>query len=161
MMSVTLEQIDILRERANVSYAQAKEVLEKCDGDILEAMIMLEAQAKVRVPKRDFSESGVWNTSKGFLATVKRLIKKSNETKFVISKKEKTVIDMPVTVLIIVTVFMAPLTVVGVLAAMLTNHRISFVKLDGNGMKINDTLDKVSSCVNSVGSQAAEAVKNN
>lgn len=50
-MSVTLEQIEIIRERARVTYAEAKEVLEKCNGDALEALIMLEAQAKVRPPK--------------------------------------------------------------------------------------------------------------
>ncbi len=38
-MNVSLEQIDLLRKRANVSYEEAKEVLEKFDGDIIEALV--------------------------------------------------------------------------------------------------------------------------
>ena len=46
-MNVSLEQIDLLRKRANVSYEEAKEVLEKFDGDIIEALVYLEKNKKV------------------------------------------------------------------------------------------------------------------
>ena len=35
------EKVDMLRERANVSYEEAKNALEKSNGDVLEAMILL------------------------------------------------------------------------------------------------------------------------
>ena len=48
-----LEQIERLRERANVSYDEAKQAYEAADGDLLEAMIILERQGKVKPPEGD------------------------------------------------------------------------------------------------------------
>ena len=36
------EKVEKLRERANISYAEAKEALEKSNGDLLDAMACLE-----------------------------------------------------------------------------------------------------------------------
>ena len=46
MENITLEQVDVVRERCNVSYAQAKEALEACNGDVLEAIIYIEQNQK-------------------------------------------------------------------------------------------------------------------
>ena len=45
-----LEKAEKLREKANVSFAEAKEALEKSGGDILDALIYLENQGKSTVP---------------------------------------------------------------------------------------------------------------
>ena len=42
------EKVDQLRERANVSYEEAKDALDKANGDILDAMILLEREGKTR-----------------------------------------------------------------------------------------------------------------
>jgi hypothetical protein len=47
---VTLEQVEKLRERANVSYDEAKAALEQANGDILEALIDLEKKGSVAPP---------------------------------------------------------------------------------------------------------------
>lgn len=152
-MSVNLEQIETLKQRANVSYGEAKEVLEACNGDVLEAIISLEKQSKLKAaPKAACCTSGFWNTTK-------RLIKKGNEIKFVVKKEEHNVVDVPLNVAIIVTAVMAPLTVAGVLLAVFTNHKIRFINPNGEGMGINNTIDKFSNAVNSVSSQVAEAIK--
>lgn len=157
-MSVTLEKIEILREKANVSYAEAKEILEKSNGDVLEAILLLEKDAKIRRGKSEIFDCCSKN-SKGVMGTVKKVINKGNNTKFVISKEGNVVTDMPVTLLALITAAVPPLTVAGVLAAMVTNHKISFVKPDGTGMKINDTLNKVSTSVNNVSNQVVDAIK--
>jgi hypothetical protein len=46
----TLEQVEKLREKANVSYDEAKAALEATNGDMLEALIYLEKQGKVSAP---------------------------------------------------------------------------------------------------------------
>jgi hypothetical protein len=46
----TLEQVEKLREKANVSFEEAKAALDACDGDLLEALIYLEKQGKVMPP---------------------------------------------------------------------------------------------------------------
>ncbi len=57
---ITLEQVDKLREKANVSYDEAKAALEAANGDMLEAIINLEKQGKVTPP-----EGGGYYRSKG------------------------------------------------------------------------------------------------
>ena len=46
-----LEQIERLRAKANVSYEEAKQAYEAANGDLLEAVIMLERQGKIKPPK--------------------------------------------------------------------------------------------------------------
>ncbi|MCL1835593.1 MAG: ubiquitin [Oscillospiraceae bacterium] len=55
-----LEKVEKLREKADVTYAEAKEVLEKAGGDLLDALIYLEEQGKATVPAGGgyFSEAG-------------------------------------------------------------------------------------------------------
>ncbi|NMB01590.1 MAG: DUF4342 domain-containing protein [Firmicutes bacterium] len=48
-----LEQIEKLRERAQVSYDEAKDAYEQANGDLLDALIYLEKQGKVRPPQGD------------------------------------------------------------------------------------------------------------
>lgn len=49
-----LKIVDKLREKADISYEEAKEALENSDWDILEAMLYLEGRGKVKKP--DVSE---------------------------------------------------------------------------------------------------------
>lgn len=46
----TLEQVEKLREKANVSYEEAREALDAVGGDLLDALIYLEQQGKVSAP---------------------------------------------------------------------------------------------------------------
>ena len=39
-----LEKIDVIRDRMDVSYKEAKEALEKAGGDPVEALVLLESQ---------------------------------------------------------------------------------------------------------------------
>ena len=48
---VTLEQVEKLREYANISYDEAKAALEQAGGDILQAIIDLERQGKINPPQ--------------------------------------------------------------------------------------------------------------
>ena len=41
-MEITLQQIHLIMQRANVSYSEAKAALEQANGDILEALLLLE-----------------------------------------------------------------------------------------------------------------------
>lgn len=48
---ITLEQVEKLREYADISYDEARTALEHADGDILQALIDLECQGKVNAPE--------------------------------------------------------------------------------------------------------------
>lgn len=46
-MSVTLEQVEQLCAHAAVSYEEARRALEACDGDLLDALILLEREGRI------------------------------------------------------------------------------------------------------------------
>ena len=50
-MEITLEQVERLREKANVSYARAKQALEYSGGNLLDALIYLEEQGDIPRPE--------------------------------------------------------------------------------------------------------------
>ena len=58
-MEITLEQVERLREKAPVSYAQAKRALEYSGGNLLDALIYLEEQGAI--PR----EEGAYYSTKG------------------------------------------------------------------------------------------------
>lgn len=50
-MEITLEQVERLREKANVSYGQAKQALEYSGGNLLDALIYLEENGVIPRPE--------------------------------------------------------------------------------------------------------------
>lgn len=53
-MEITLEQVERLREKADVSYAQAKQALEYSGGNLLDALIYLEEQGAIPRPQGSY-----------------------------------------------------------------------------------------------------------
>ena len=47
-----LEKVERLVEKANVSYEEAKAALDEANGDLLDAMVLLERQGKVKRPEQ-------------------------------------------------------------------------------------------------------------
>jgi hypothetical protein len=152
-MNINLDQIEALRERANVSYEEAKAALEACNYDIVEALIYLERQNKVKADKKVTNESG-------FFSSAKELVKKCHAIKFLVKKQDVVVINLPLTVAIVGTVIMPPVAAVGVVAALATNHKIRFQKPDGGDMEINKTFDKMSTAVTTATTQIVNTINN-
>ena len=50
-----LNKVELLREKANITYEEAKSVLDEAGGDLLEAMIILERRGKVQRPETDLT----------------------------------------------------------------------------------------------------------
>lgn len=53
-MAITLEQVEQLREKADVSYTDARAALEQSEGDLLGALIWLEQHGKFNTEKGGF-----------------------------------------------------------------------------------------------------------
>lgn len=137
-----IEQIDQLRERAHVSYEEAKEALEKCNEDIVEALIYLEKNQKIKAQTGCTAKSG-----SDFGNAVKNIIHKGNSTKLVISKGEKEVMRTPVTLAAVITVVAPYLAVGGAAVGLFTGYKAKFVKKDGSEPEVNKVVNKVSDAV--------------
>ena len=91
-MDITLEKVDQVRERTGVSYAEAKNALEISNGDVLNAIILLEEKSKYN----NVNESNKSETIDEFKIWLKDLINKGNVTRIKITKDGKKLVDVPV-----------------------------------------------------------------
>ena len=82
-MEITLEQVDKVKERTGVSYAEAKNALELTNGNVLEAIILIEEKSKEENKSGESSESSNDTFNKAETISelkvwLKDLIKKGN-----------------------------------------------------------------------------------
>ncbi|MFT5875465.1 MAG: hypothetical protein ACI8WT_004458 [Clostridium sp.] len=156
-MSINLEQIDELRKRANVSYEDAKNALEQSGGNLIEALVNLEKQNKIK-PEETPSSRSACSDSK-FFKKVKKLIKKGNETKLIVKNDDIVVLNICVTLGVILTIVAAPLVITALIFALATNHKIRIQKKNDEDSSVNNIFDKMSVAVSKVTTKITEEMK--
>ncbi|MBS5982550.1 DUF4342 domain-containing protein [Clostridium butyricum] len=164
MENITLEQVDVVRERCNVSYAQAKEALEACNGDVLEAIIYIEQNQKKENSETKENEYTFNAISMEELKNlIKGLIEKGNVTRIKIKKDDKEILDIPVNAGIaasVIAITIPPILAAVVIAAIATQITIEVTKEDGSVEVINKYVTQVANDVKNKASDLADVVKN-
>lgn len=150
-MSTRLEVIEMLRERAHVSYEEAREALERCNGDVVEALIYLERNQKIRTESENKHKNGY-----AIIRWIKGIIRKGNRTKLATVKNGRTTLRIPLTLLVLVTVIAPHLTVIAFLIALFTEHRFQIIKENGENMELRKVFDDVVTSVNNTGRESSE-----
>jgi len=147
MAEITLEKIDIIKERTGVSYTDAKEALEECDSDVVNALIYIEAKQK---KSNKFNMDEMYTTKDEFFSWIKDIVKKGNVSRIKIKKDQIVVIDIPVNAGIAAGLFgliYPALIAIGLLTAVLTKVTVEVTKADGSVEVINtiikNTVDDV------------------
>ncbi len=159
-----LEKVEKLRARANVSYEEAKQALAAANGDLLDAMVLLEKQGKAKAPENTTYSTGyeaqrqyldVKETVKeqearkrrtfmnSFADLCRTLVRKAMDTSFVVSRHGVELLRIPVWVLI-VAIFFWEITLIALLVALFFDCRYSFVSKSGNLDPINKMMDQAS-----------------
>lgn len=123
-MKVTLEQIDELRNRVNVTYEEAKSTLEKNDGDLIKSIIELEKKKGTRKDGRH---------GDGFTSFIDRLLELKLSIK---SKTGDTLINVPVVIVLIVFIMAFWVVIFGLVLAIITSCKIRIYR-DKNSMNVN------------------------
>jgi len=136
-MEITLEQIDLIRKRANVGYKEAKEALEKTNGNVVEALADLEDAQKVK-PECCHGSLG---------KKLRRGIAKLNAISMTISKEGKTIVNVPLSIALIVAIVATPLMIFALILALFTGCQIRFLNKNGQDYGINKSIDDLSNKV--------------
>lgn len=133
MSQVTIEAIDKVLERVpKATYKQAKEALQKTDGNIVEAIIYLESNySDLKSSKKKSSDIFGKNTDE-LKEQVVDLIKKSNVIKIMIERNGKTVLNIPLTVGVVGVIIGPMLTLFGLSAAVLSKCKIKIANEEGD-----------------------------
>lgn len=156
MSEITLEKIDIIRERSNVSYSEAKEALEACDGNVVDTLVYIEKSHKAHT-------ENLYATKDEFIKWLKDTINKGNVTRIKIKKDDKVVVDVPVNGGIAATtlagILWAPILGIGFLTAVITKVTVEIVKDDGSVEVVNKMVKNSLQNVKEKVSGAAEDIK--
>lgn len=147
-MSISLEKIDMLMERANISYKEAKDALEMHNGDMVEALIYLESSNKtaqkittkqVRVQTRPRPHGQ--RPENDFFEDVKKFISKMHKTSFVIRNKSKKVLDIPLTIAALIVLFTMPVSFFLLILPYLFGYQIAILDAEGKNMHFEKTFE--------------------
>lgn len=133
-MEITLEKIDIIRERTGATYTEAKEALEACEGNVVDALVYMES--KVKEEKEE-----LYTTKDELVKWIKDIIKKGNITRIKVKKEDKVIVDIPVNAGLAATaaaaIIWAPILLAALAAAIVTKVTIEITKEDGSVEVVN------------------------
>ena len=166
-MEITLEQVDKVKERTGVSYAEAKNALELTNGNVLEAIIFIEEKTKEENKNDESSESSndTFNkteTISELKVWLKDLINKGNISRIKVSKDGNTIVDVPVNAGIaaaVIAVIIPPILAFVVVAAVVTKVTIEITKADGSVEIVNKYISKAVNDAKDKASDIADIVK--
>ena len=146
-MEITLEKIELVKDRTGVTYAEAKKALEEADGSVVDAIIAIEETINAGNKGRAFGEKG-----EALFASLKNLVKKGNVAKIQVKREGDTVLNIPVNV-----------GIVGVCIAMVAAFGfkcvIEVVKTDGTIIDVSDAVSEKVAAAAEFGSDKFEDLK--
>lgn len=149
-MEITLEKIELVKDRTGVTYAEAKQALEEADGSVVDAIIAIEETVNAGQKGRGFGKKG-----EALFESIKELVKKGNVARVQVKKDDEMVLNVPVNAGIVGMVIAPLASVVGVVAAFGFKCVIEVVKTDGT---IIDVSDAVSDAVGTVAEKSSDII---
>lgn len=161
-MDITLEKIDIIRDRTGVSYKEAKEALEAASGNVVDALINIEAAGN-RKWTEAVSESINVKGSEA-MEKVKTIINAGNVSRIRVKKDDYVILDIPVTAGAIGALAIPLYTAVGAAVALLTKCTIEVERPDKEVITVNEvitnTADDIASKIKNVAGDIKKAAGN-
>jgi len=135
-MELTLEMVDQVIDRTGANYKDAKEALLKCDGDILEAIVLLENG-------EEKPEEHV------LIKKLKELVEKGKVSRILVEKEGKNIINIPVVAGVIGGIIFSTAAIVGIAAAVVSGCEIYVVNEDDEKINIKEyTKERYNQAIN-------------
>ncbi len=154
-MEITLEKIELVKDRTGVSYKEAKEALETAGGSVVDAIIEIEENIDNQT-RKSFGEQG-----NAVIDAIKDLVKKGNVSKIVVKNSEgEVILNIPVNVGILGVVIAPWGAIAAVVAAFGFKCVIEVVKDDGTIIDVSDRTNDAVEKATEKGSEVYDKVKN-
>ena len=165
------EKVEKLREKANVSFAEAKEALNNSGGDILDALIYLESQGKSTIPAgggfycgagsqtedRQYTQGYEYRSSKKgetFAEMMKRfgrfclkVLNKGNTNFLDAIRGDSLIFSCPVTAVVALVLFFFPVTIALFIISLFCGFRYRFRGEDLGRDSVNTVMDNAANVV--------------
>ncbi len=144
-----LEMVEKLHEKANVSYEEASAALEKCNWDLLDALLLLESEGKLHKegeaprqenyttrpkPQKEKKEGhgGFAMLMHGLAQIVRRL----NAVQLLVKKNGEVRLELPMSVVLLLVIISIWAVVIAGVAAMFFGYRFSV-----KGLSFDDSVN--------------------
>ncbi|MEG0156327.1 MAG: DUF4342 domain-containing protein [Anaerovoracaceae bacterium] len=153
-MEITLEKIELVKDRTGVSYKEAKEALEAADGSVVDAIINIEESID-NSSKKTFGEQG-----SAVVDAVKDLVQKGNVSKIMVKKKDgEILLNLPVNAGLVATVIAPWGVLAGVIASFGFKCVVEVVKTDGTIIDVSDRANEAMGKAVEKGTEFADVAK--
>jgi len=123
-VQISLEKIEQLRERTGISYAEAKEILEKVNGDLVEALIYLEERGDSRLERLS-------SRCRDLSAQLGRFMAALHRSRFRVKVKDNTLVELPATYGILGAALFPKIAALGLIGMLFSEGAIEIQKGSG------------------------------
>ena len=163
-MNISLEQVDEVISRTGTTYEKAKKALEDANGDVLEAIILIESDVESTFQKTNKVDDLVSE----FINGLKDLVNKGNVTKIQMKKDDKVIVNIPITAGALGAFFFTSAAVAGLVVGLATGCSLEIIKEDGEVIDIceitedtlNDLKEKINNCKDKVSKKESKEDSN-
>lgn len=140
-MEITLEKIELVKDRTGVSYKEAKEALEKSEGSVVDAIICIEEGAG------ELENKTIGTQGQELLNMVKEVVRKGNVSKISVKKDGEPIVNIPINVGIIGAVLAPWGMLAGIIAAFGTKCSIEIIGDDGSIVDVSSMANDAAATV--------------
>lgn len=152
-MDITLEKIDIIRDRTGVSYKEAKDALDTADGNVVDALINIEEAGG-----KKWTETITVKGSEA-IDKVKSVVKSGNVNRIKIKKDEHTILNIPVTAGALSAMVLPEITAVGAALALVSKCTIEVERPNKETININNVISDKADFIAGKMKRAADNMK--
>lgn len=137
-MEITLEKIEMVKDRTGVTYREAKEALEAANGSVVDAIIDIEES--VNDDESEGKNAGF--KSNELFDRIKKTAEKGHMSRIVVKKGDEILLNFPLTVSLIGAVIAPWGVIFGIIAAAGFNCKIEFINDKGEVIDVNGKVKK-------------------
>ena len=151
-MEITLEKIELVKDRTGVSYKEAKEALEAAEGSVVDAIIAIEETINLKGGNKatEFADDTI--------ERIKELVKKGNVTKISVKRDDETIVNIPVNVGLVGTLVAPWGVIAAAIAAFGFKCKIELTKDDGSIIDISARAEVLAADVKEKGAVVMDEV---
>ena len=153
-MEVTLEKIELVKDRTGVTYKEAKEALEAADGNVVDAIVSIEDKTDGETSSQKISQKG-----NEIIDKIKDVVNRGNASRIIISKDGDKLLNLPLNAGVIGAIVAPWGIILGVAASFGFNCKIEVVKDDGTVVDITDKAGNLYEQAKEKGTEVYEQTK--
>jgi hypothetical protein len=153
-MEITLEKIELVKDRTGVTYKEAKDALEAAEGNVVDAIIAIEDSVDSQTSSKKIGAKG-----EALVDKIKDVIRKGNVSRIQVTNEDELILYIPLSAGIVGAVVGPWVMLLGVVASFGFKCQVSVVKDNGDVIDITDQAGNLYEDARVKGGEVADKLK--